>query len=156
MSPRQFKLFEFDFKDEYEKQEDKTEASLGTKDKKFVVQMFGINEKGETACIFVKDFKPFFYVKVNDNWTEGDMMEFVGYVRAQMGEYYGISLIKCKFEYKQTLYGFDNKKKYTFIKLIFNNVAALNKAKNSIWYKDTITPTTFERKLTRRRSKRIK
>jgi hypothetical protein len=33
--------------------------------------MFGINEKGETASIIVEDFKPFFYVMVNDKWSKG-------------------------------------------------------------------------------------
>ena len=32
--------------------------------KEFLVQMFGINEKGETASIFVTGYTPFFYVKV--------------------------------------------------------------------------------------------
>ena len=30
--------------------------------------MFGINEKGETASIFVEGFTPFFYVMVDDSW----------------------------------------------------------------------------------------
>ena len=36
-------------------------------EKEFVIQMFGINEKGETASIFVIGYTPFFYVK---NWKQ--------------------------------------------------------------------------------------
>ena len=32
--------------------------------KKFLVKMFGMDEKGKTYCVFVKDFEPFFYILV--------------------------------------------------------------------------------------------
>ena len=35
-------------------------------EKEFVVQMFGINETGETASIFVTGYTPFFYVKIGE------------------------------------------------------------------------------------------
>ena len=31
---------------------------------KFLVKMFGMDEKGKTYCIYVKGFEPFFYVLV--------------------------------------------------------------------------------------------
>ena len=34
----------------------------------FVIQMFGIDEKGETYSISVDDFYPFFYIRVSDLW----------------------------------------------------------------------------------------
>ena len=39
--------------------------------------MFGINEKGETAAIFVNGFTPFFYVKVGDDWNNSDREVFI-------------------------------------------------------------------------------
>ena len=36
--------------------------------KEFVVQMFGKNEKGETASIIAKGFQPFFFVKIGEGW----------------------------------------------------------------------------------------
>ena len=38
--------------------------------KEFCIQMFGINEQGQTCSISVNDFKPFFYVKIPDNWKK--------------------------------------------------------------------------------------
>ena len=46
-------------------------------DRRFEVQMFGINEAGETAAIFVEGFTPFFYVKVADDWTDADREGFI-------------------------------------------------------------------------------
>ena len=44
--------------------------------KEFIIQMFGLNEKGETASITVQHFKPFFYVKVGDDWNNSTVNRF--------------------------------------------------------------------------------
>ena len=75
-----FRLFDFNIFDE-KREENKDENSDGDgdgngsdnadtrgekkykKDEKFTtIQMFGINEKGETCAIFVRDYSPFFYI----------------------------------------------------------------------------------------------
>jgi len=141
----QFKLFEFDIKDDYDR--DNTEEYVPGKDNKnFIVQMFGIDVQGRTSCIFVRGFQPFFYVKVGDDWTNGTMMEFVSEIKRQLGSYYGDSLVKSKIMQKQKLYGFDDKRLHNFIQLKFKNMQALNKTKN-LWYKDTTINGQFERKL---------
>jgi DNA polymerase elongation subunit (family B) len=140
----QFKLFEYDIRDNFDSASD--EYVPGKDNKKFVVQMFGIDEKGKTACIYVRGFDPFFYVKVGEDWDDGNMMEFTADIKRQMGSYYSDSLTKVKLVKKQKLYGFDNKKLHTFIQFKFKNIQALNKAKN-LWYKDTNDNGRFERKL---------
>ena len=104
----QFKLFEYDIRDEYNKS-DPGDYIPGKDNKKFVVQMYGIDTEGKTACIFVKGFDPFFYVKVDSDWTETDMMEFTGFIRKGMGNYYEDSLVKTRLLKRHKLYGFDNK-----------------------------------------------
>ena len=140
----QFKLFEFDIRDGYSN--DKTEYVPGKDNKKFIIQMFGIDDEGKTASIFVRGFDPFFYVKVGDDWKEGDMMELVNHIKHKIGAYYGESLCKCRLLKKQKLYGFDNKKLHNFVQLKFKNMTALNKAKN-LWYKDTMPDGIFQRNL---------
>ena len=137
----QFKLFEFDVRDEYDTE---SEQVPGKDNKKFVVQMFGIDTAGKTASIFVKGFDPFFYVKVGNDWKDGDMMEFVNYIKDKLGQYYSDSLVKPKLIKRHKLYGFDNKKLHSFIRLKFKNMPAFNKAKN-LWYKDTMPNGVFQR-----------
>ena len=45
--------------------------------KKMVIQMFGLNEMGESCAIFVEDMNPFFYVLVPSDWGERTKNEFV-------------------------------------------------------------------------------
>ena len=105
-----------------------------TDDKQFVVQMYGINERGETASILVDDFKPFFYIKVGDEWTDAHAGRMVSNIRREMGDYYKESLIQYNIVDSQKLYGFTAGKKSKFVKLVFSNTIALNKVKN-LWYK---------------------
>lgn len=62
-----FRLLTFNTYDDV-KQND-NDAIANNKKKEFTVQMFGINEKGKTASIFVEGYNPFFYTKVGDDWT---------------------------------------------------------------------------------------
>ena len=101
--------------------------------KDFVVQMFGINELGESASIFVNGYKPFFYVKVGDNWTEADRVGFISQLSTDMGEYHEDSITDSSFAKRKKLYGFDGGKEHTFIMVSFINESAMKKAKQ-LWY----------------------
>jgi len=98
--------------------------------KHFTIQMFGINETGETFSVFVNDYKPFFYVKVDDNWTIDRKTEFLSHLKKKVGKYYENSICDCKIIKRHKLYGFDAGKEYKFVQLKFNNTSALNKVKN--------------------------
>ena len=98
--------------------------------KRFVIQMFGINEKGETFSLFVKDYKPFFYVKVGEDWTVGHKDEFLNHVKTKVGKYYENSICECKIIKRKKLYGFDGGKEHKFVLFKFNNTTVMNKVKN--------------------------
>ena len=83
--------------------------------KEFLVQMFGINEKGETATIYVEDYTPFFYVKVPDYWKEGEQLRLINQIRSEMGEWYDEAIVSYKLIKKKKLYGFDGGKEHTFV-----------------------------------------
>jgi len=105
--------------------------------KRFVIQMFGINELGETFCLYVNDYKPFFYIKVGDDWTIDRKDEFLSHIKSKMGRYYENSISECKIIKRHKLYGFDGGKEHKFILLKFNNTAALNKVKNLYYEQST-------------------
>ena len=98
--------------------------------KQFVIQMFGINEKGETFSLFVNDYKPFFYVKVDEDWSIERKSEFLNHIKTKIGKYYENSICECKIIKRKKLYGFDGGKEHKFILFKFNNTIAMNKVKN--------------------------
>ena len=143
-----FKLYDFNVYDGFSKQNNYDNSNFDPyKDnKKFIIQMFGINSSGQTGSILVEDFNPFFYIKVGDNWTDSTRNEFVGHIKKKMGNYYEDSIVESKLIKRQKLYGFDNNKLHNFIKISFTNNGAFNKAKK-IFYKDTFDNGYYNREL---------
>jgi DNA polymerase elongation subunit (family B) len=106
------------------------------KDDKFTtIQMFGLNEKGETCAIFVRDYSPFFYIKVGDEWTIPQKSAFVSHLKDKLGKYYQDSILdfESKLIKRKKLYGFDAGKEHKFVLIKFKNIATMNKVKN-MWF----------------------
>ena len=133
-----FKLYDFNICDGYSKQTefDKSNFDPYKDNKKFIIQMFGINSSGQTASILVEDFNPFFYIKVGDNWTDSTKTEFIGHIKKKLGNYYEDSIVESKLIKRHKLYGFDDHKLHNFVRISFTNNGAFNKAKK-MFYKDT-------------------
>jgi DNA polymerase elongation subunit (family B) len=104
-------------------------------DLQFVIQMFGINERGETCCLYVNDYKPFFYVKAGDSWTDYNAGAFMRELQnnQKLDKRYKNSILSCDLVDHYKLYGFSGGKKHKFLKLSFKNTVAMNKYKN-LWY----------------------
>ena len=87
---KSFRLFYFDITNDSieEGEEDEGGKRKRTDNKQFMVQMYGINERGETCSITVEDFEPFFYVKVGDDWTSGKMHALLSEIKSSIGDYY--------------------------------------------------------------------
>ena len=135
-----FKLLEFNVYDDklYSEQEE----NIYVDNKEFLVQMFGLNEQGKTASILVTGFKPFFYVKVDDNLTNTGLKLFTNNIKNELGNYYKDSLVSATFVSRKKLDKFDGEKYHKFICLKFKNTGAFNKAKK-LWYTDTYKNGTF-------------
>jgi len=106
--------------------------------RKFMVQMFGVNEQGQTCSIIVHDFKPFFFLHVGDNWDEFTSNVFMKEIYKKSGVKWLESQVEsvCLVDHHK-LYGFSAGKKERFIQIAFHNQNAFNRMKN-IWYqKDT-------------------
>jgi len=117
----------------------------------FIIQMYGVNERGETCAIYIQDYAPFFYVKVGENWSDTNANKFFGEIKAKLGGTIGRALLSAKIVEHHKLYGFSGGKKHKFVKLTFATMACLNRVKN-LWYsynKDTnartMTPFVSQR-----------
>ena len=127
------KLYDFRvFNDANEEESDHNEYTDNTE---FTIQMFGYNENNESCSIIVKNFKPYFYVKVGDNWNQTKKYRFFEHLKERIGKYYKESIIDCKLLKKKKLYGFDTGKLYKFIEIKFNSILSFNKCKK-LWYNE--------------------
>jgi len=132
---KMYRLFDCNF---YDHKDEKNDASSDEDDKpksdipKFIVELYGINETGETACIKVNNYKPFFYIKVGDDWTSMNIGPFKAWFMQKLGAYHSKSVINLELVSKKKLYGFTHGKESKFIKIQFHNTMCMNKARG-LW-----------------------
>lgn len=134
-----FRLFEFDVKDIKKEQEPEPEhddergpsaKKVKKDDLAFIIQMFGKNEKGKTCSIIVKDYAPFFYVKIPDSWGKSNKLDFVNHLKEEvLGNYYKDGLLECKLVKRKKLYGFDGGRLHKFLVIKFVNMRVYYKVR---------------------------
>ena len=145
-----FRLFDFATYDYYEtKENDENSNSTNStsksdknksrknqeyqkKQSNFRIEMYGLNEKGETCVIFVEDMQPFFFVKVGDNWTNEVLSEFRKYLHEVLKTNKNGLLEMTLVDYNK-LYGFSSGKTSKFVRLTFANMMVFNKIRN-LWF----------------------
>ena len=156
---KSFRLFDFHVLDQTTKEnsdndddDNSDEETQHTNNQQFVIQMFGINEKGETGCIFIQDFQPFFYIKVGKNWDHYTMECLLSEIKKKIKKFHHDSIVSYELVDHYKLYGFSGGKKHKFIKIVFKNSIVMNKVKN-LWYyypkndsNDNEAPTRLERR----------
>ena len=104
--------------------------------KQFIMQFFGMDEKGKTYTLYIEDYKPFFYMKADDSFRKYHINGLKEHIVERIGEYYKESIDKITMVKRKKLYGFDNEKLYTFLKIKCNNTIVYNKIKNLFYDKD--------------------
>ena len=77
-----YKLFDFCLHNQ--ETTDAEETNRRVDNKRFLIEMFAMNQKGETASILVEGFKPFFYVKVGDNWNLSSKDKFLQHIKEDL------------------------------------------------------------------------
>ena len=140
ISGKSFRLIDFQFFDQKDDDlnSDSDNDSVNGYQKqfeppKFVVQMFGLNERGETCAIFVDTFQPFFYVKVGEDWTRSITAALLQHLKTKVGKGVAGSILSADLVEHNKLYGFTGGKTHPFVKLTFKNMAAFTRTKN-LWY----------------------
>ena len=137
---KSFRLFYFDVLNEVletssSSSDEEKEKKKRVDEKQFLVQMYGINERGETCSITVDDFEPFFYIKVGDDWNLSRVNTLIREIKTSIGDYYKDSITNFELVDSQKLYGFSAGKKSKFVRIVFKNTVVMNKVK-SLWYQN--------------------
>jgi DNA polymerase elongation subunit (family B) len=114
---------------EVEEEEGPREPSL------FMIQMFGVNEQGQTCSITIHDFNPFFFVRVGDDWTQAHANAFVAFVcNSNRAQWLQKQVVSATIVQYHKLYGFSAGRKDRFIQIVFKNQNAFNRMKG-FWYR---------------------
>lgn len=138
LKEKSFRLLDFNIYDENFTKETSSGSESGenivTIHKKFTIQAFGINEKGETVSLFINDFNPFFYMKVDDSWGIDKKVSFLNHIKSKVGRFHENGISECKLIKRKKLYGFDGGKEHKFVLIKFTNTITMNKVKNLFYF----------------------
>lgn len=103
----------------------------------FSIQMFGLDETGATYSVNVNHFKPFFYIRVGEDWSIATKKAFVDEIRNRIPKRFAEAIVCEKIIKRKKLYGFDAGKEYRFVLLKFSTSSAFNAVKN-LWFNNVI------------------
>lgn len=118
---------------------------------KYLIRIFGVNSGGNSVCLNVKNFTPFFFVKVANDFTKENVKVLVNTLKKALKntkmkeddvwktlDYSGCLIQdKCIIQNKHDFYGFSNKKLFRFVRLTFSNNDAMKKCINLIKYSNS-------------------
>lgn len=92
---------------------------------KYIIKIFGKTKDGHSVAATVKNFTPYFYVKVPDNWDKPQKVLFFEKIRDMLPKKLRTSLFPIKSIKKKNFWGFTNKKLFTFIRFACHNLKSM-------------------------------
>ena len=112
---------------------------------KYNIKAYGVDMEGHSVSVNIKNFKPYFFVKVPDKWTKTHIEIFEKEIRSNVGQNsyqrrkHNASLYKCELVKRKDFYYFTNNKYFNFVKLVFHNKSAFYEYQKVFKQKLTLT-----------------
>ena len=107
--------------------DDEDEKKFIKKENRFIIRGYGVNENGNSICITVENFKPYFYFKLPDqSWNRNNYLAFISFIQSKIEkEYVKDTLIinECIIEERKEFYGFTNNEPFKFGKIVFKSLS---------------------------------
>ena len=94
---------------------------------RYIIKVFGASLDGKTVSLTIKDFTPYFYVKLPQNWDSRSLEGFHAVLQNIIGERSLHALLEMKTIKKMDFWGFTNFEKFRFIRLKFQNQRTMRK-----------------------------
>ena len=90
--------------------------------KKYIIQLFGIDEKNYSVSLKVLGFKPRFYVNIPNDWSDMKINILLAEIKKKVHKKFKDSIENYKILHRKKFRGFTNNEKFKFIKFTFNSV----------------------------------
>jgi DNA polymerase elongation subunit (family B) len=117
--------------DSYNESPEEEEGEEKYKDNaKYIIQIFGIDEEGQSVSIKINGFKPRFFVNIPKHWEKMEIDIFINYLQDNVKKRYKDSIHDHKVLRRHKFRGFTNYEELKFIKFTFKNTYAMNQYVN--------------------------
>jgi len=105
----------------------------GKTDEMYVMRCFGRTESGKSITCKITGFKPFYFIKVSQDFSSKHFDRFTSFVKNHfmLRKFKEPLVLKegCCVVVKKDIYGFNNEKDYKYVKLVFNSYSAMMRSR---------------------------
>ncbi len=101
--------------------EEEEEENKYKKKRRLVLRGYGVTKDGHSISVHIFNFKPYFYIKIPDDWNDRIFRNFKNECLSQIPEYNHEGLDECKIVERKDFYGFNNNKLFKFALFKFKN-----------------------------------
>jgi DNA polymerase elongation subunit (family B) len=106
------------------------EEPLSEKTAKYTIYIFGKDKNDKTYSIEITDFTPYMYIRIPNNCGECQRQLIECWIKSQLKPIYRDGLLRTSLLDKYSFRNFDNKTKWKFMRLVFNNTTSLKATVN--------------------------
>ena len=110
--------------DEEDEHEEVLSEKKIKKERKLIIRGYGVTENGNSICLHVKDFLPYFFFKIPEDWTDVEFnyfkIEFLKLIDWNMKD----ALVKSGIIKKKEFYGFTNNELFNYGIFVLKNQSA--------------------------------
>ncbi len=115
-----YDIFKENF-DDSDSDSEESEKKFKYKERTFVIKAYGLDSVGQSMCIHIEDFQPFFFVKVPESWNRDQLKLLMIELNKKVRYGSKLSFVGIEYIRKKEFFGFTNNKLFKFAKLTFKN-----------------------------------
>ena len=108
-------------KNEEEEEEEEEENKYKKKQRRLIIRGYGVTNNGNSISIHIFNFKPYFYIKIPENWTDKEFKLLKNECLNMIPEYNHEGLDEARMILKKEFYGFTNNKLFKYGLFKFKN-----------------------------------
>ena len=122
MADRKLLFQIIDWSENYDVITELDEKEKEIENKLYTIRVYGRDEENNSVFLKIKNFKPYFYIEISNNWGDNNIMRLINHLKYSVPKYLINGFDTYEIEEKHNFYGFTNYAKFKFIKLIFFNI----------------------------------
>lgn len=89
----------------------------------YKIRLYGRTQDNKSVIVNVNNYTPFFYIKVNKDWTDSKIRTLIGCIKSKISKPNIVNGLKSyDVLLRKDLYGFTGYKDFKFVRLVFYNM----------------------------------
>lgn len=94
---------------------------------RYIIKVFGVTDENATISVSIKDFTPFFYVKLGNHMNQMHVASIQKHILRKLDVSLHSHIKTCSIVEKKDFWGFSNFTKFKFLRICFTSLKAMKK-----------------------------